>query len=210
VLSVTHHVNPDFWAGRGRVGGFLVSLATMSSSYGTFGVMPHLRGLHDFDTVAVKEVPAITRQIAARFGIDTAAVGMLAWSSHAVEAVQMAQDTGVPIAWLGLAVPRTYRDPRDLRRALDSLYRVRPRLHWVVWQASEDTTVRQEDTERWVRQVRRKGFDMRYRLVPHSTHLGGFFEDIEADLHRSVAFRFRGAAGRALRDSLAGAAAAHR
>ena len=52
--------------------------------------------------------------------------------------------------------------------------------------------------------------DVRYRLVSHSTHLGGFFADIEAELHRGVAFRFRGAAGRALRDSLASGAAAPR
>ena len=208
VFSVTHHIDPDFWAGRGRMSGFLVSLATMGSSYGTFGAMPHLRGLHDFDTVAVKELPAITGQVASVFAIDTAAVGMLAWSSHAREALQMAHDPGVPIAWLGLAVPSLYSDPRDLARALDSLSRLRPRLHWLVWQASEDTVVLQERTEHWVGQVRRKGFDVRYRLVPHSTHLGGYFESIEADLHRSVAFRFRGAAGRALRDSLAAAAAA--
>ena len=210
LLSVTHHVGPDFWVGRGRMSGFLVHLATLGSSYGTFGVMPHLRGLHDFDTVAVEELPAITRQVASVFSIDTAAVGMLAWSSHALEAVQMAHDPRVPVAWLGLAVPRMHRDEGDLARALDSLYRIRPRLHWLVWQASEDTVILQKRTEDWVKQVRRKGFDVRYRLVPYSTHLGGYFEDIEADLHRSVAFRFRGAAGRALRDSLAGAAAPNR
>jgi hypothetical protein len=210
LLSVTHFVNPDFWAGRGRMGGFLVRLATMGSSYGTFGVMPHLGGVHDFDTVAVKELPAITRQVASVFAMDTAAVGILVWSSHALEAVQMAHDPDVPVAWLGLAVPAMYRDQGDLTRALDSLYRIRPRLHWLVWQASEDTVVLQEYTEHWVRQVRQKGFDVRYRLVPYSTHLGGYFEDIEADLHRSVAFRFRGAAGRALRDSLAGVVAGHR
>jgi len=210
LLSVTHFFNPDFWAGRGRMGGFLMSLATMGSSYGTFGVMPHLRGLQDFDSVAVEELPAITRQVASVFAIDTAAVGILAWSSHALEAVQMAHDPRVPIAWLGLAMPGTYRDQGDLARALDSLYRIRPRLHWLVWQASQDTLILQERTERWVRQVRLKGFDTRYRLVPYSTHLGGFFENIEADLHRSVAFRFRGAAGRALRDSLAVATSAHR
>ena len=71
-----------------------------------------------------------------------------------------------------------------------------------MWQASQDTLILQERTERWLKQVRLKGFDVRYRLVPYSTHLGGFFENIEADLHRSVTFRFRGAAGRALRDSL--------
>jgi hypothetical protein len=209
LLSLTHFFNPDFWAGRGRMGGFLVSLATMGSSYGTFGVMPHLRGLQDFDTVAVKEVPAITRQVASVFAIDTAAVGVLAWSSHALEVVQMAHDTSVPISWLGLAMPGTYRDSSDLARALDSLYRIRPRLHWLVWQASQDTLILQERTERWLKQVRLKGFDVRYRLVPYSTHLGGFFENIEADLHRSVTFRFRGAAGRALRDSLI-ATSAHR
>jgi hypothetical protein len=201
VLSVTHHVDPDFWVGRGRMSGFLVRLATMGSSYGSFGVMPHLRGLHDFDSVAVKELPGITRQVASMFAIDTLAVGILAWSSHALEAVQMAHDPRVPIAWLGLAVPRTYRDTADLTRALDSLYRIRPGLHWLVWQAAEDTVVLQRRTERWVKQVRQKGFDTRYRLVPYSTHLGGYFEDVEADLHRSVAFRFRGAAGRALRVS---------
>jgi hypothetical protein len=94
-----------------------------------------------------------------------------------------------------------YRDKDDLARALDSLYRIRPGLHWLVWQADQDTVVRRDRTEAWVSQVRRKGFDVRYRLVPFSTHLGGYFEDIEADLHRSVALRFRGAAGRALRDS---------
>lgn len=210
VFSVTHHINPDFWDGRGLVSGFLVRLATFGSSYGTFGVMPHLRGVHDFDTVAVKEVPAITRQIDSVFAIDTAAVGILAWSIHALEAVQMAHDPQVPVAWLGLAVPPLYSDDRDLARALDSLYRIRPRLHWLVWQAGEDSVVRREHTEHWVRQVREKGFDIRYRLVPYSTHLGGYFEDIEADLHRRVAFRFRGATGRALRDSLAGGAAAPR
>jgi hypothetical protein len=210
LFSVNHHVNPDFWAGRGRVSGFVVRLATMGSSYGTFGVVPHLRGLHDFDTVAVKEIPAITRQVASAFAIDTAAVGMLAWSNHVVEAVQMALDPRVPVAWLGLAVPPLYKDERERARALDSLLRVRPRLHWLVWQADGDTVVRQERTEHWVGQVRERGFDMRYRLVPYSTHLGGYFEDIEADLHRSVAFRFRGAAGRTLRDSLAGGAAASR
>ncbi|HEX6139784.1 MAG TPA: hypothetical protein VF013_04875, partial [Candidatus Limnocylindria bacterium] len=204
------HINPDFWAGRGRMSGFVVRLATMGSSYGTFGVIPHLRGLHDFDTVAVEEVPAITRQVASVFALDTAAVGMLAWSNHVVEAVQMAQDPRVPVGWLGLAVPPLYRDEGARARALDSLQRVRPRLHWLVWQASEDTVVRRERTEHWVGQVRERGFDMRYRLVPYSTHLGGYFEDIEADLHRSVAFRFRGAAGQALRDSLAGGAAASR
>ena len=201
LLSVTHHVNADFWAGRGRAGGFLVHLATMSSSYGTFGVMPHLGGLHDFDALAVKELTAITRQVDSAFAIDTAAVGMLVWSSHALEAVQMAHDPHVPIGWLGLAVPGMYREKADLARALDSLYRIRPGLHWLVWQADQDTVVRRERTEAWVDQVRRKGFDVRYRLVPYSTHLGGYFEDIEADLHRSVARRFRGAAGRALRDS---------
>ncbi len=79
-----------------------------------------------------------------------------------------------------------------------------------MWQASEDTVVRRERTEHWVGQVRERGFDLRYRLVPYSTHLGGYYEDIEADLHRSVAFRFRGAAGQALRDSLAGGTAASR
>jgi hypothetical protein len=102
-----------------------------------------------------------------------------------------------------MAVPEMYHDQRDLARALDSLFLLRPRLHWLVWQAAEDTVVRRKGTEDWVRQVRAKGFDVRYRLVPYSTHLSGYFEDIEADLHRSVAFRFRGAAGRALRDSLA-------
>lgn len=206
ILSVNHFSNPDFWAGRGRVGGFVVSLATMASSYGTFGVLPHLGGLHDFDTVAVKELPAITRQVASVFAVDTTAVGMLVWSNHAREALQMASDPDLSVAWLGLAVPAMYRDQRDLTRALDTLYRVRPRLHWLVWQAKEDTVVLQERTERWVGLVRQKGFDVRYRLVPYSTHLGGYFENVEADLHRSVAFRFRGAAGRALRDSLAGAA----
>jgi hypothetical protein len=201
LLSVTHHINADFWAGRGRTGGFLVHLATMSSSYGTFGVMPHLGGVHDFDTIAVKELTAITRQVDSVFAIDTAAVGMLVWSSHALEAVQMAHDPHVPIGWLGLAVPGMYRDKDDLARALDSLHRIRPELHWLVWQADQDTVVRRDRTEAWVSQVRRKGFDVRYRLVPFSTHLGGYFEDIEADLHRSVALRFRGAAGRALRDS---------
>lgn len=210
VFSVNHHVDPDFWAGRGRMSGFVVRLATMGSSYGTFGVLPHLRGLHDFDTVAVEEVPAITRQVAAVFAIDTAAVGMLAWSNHVVEAVQMALDPRVPVAWLGLAVPPLYKDERERARALDSLQRVRPGLHWLVWQADGDTVVRRERTEHWVGQVRERGFDVRYRLVPYSTHLGGYYEDIEADLHRSVAFRFRGAAGRALRDSLAGGAAASR
>ena len=122
----------------------------------------------------------------------------------------MSHDPRVPIAWLGLAVPRMYSDQRDLARALDSLYRIRPRLHWLVWQASEDTVVLQARTEHWVKQARLKGFDVRYRLVPYSTHFGGYYEDVEADLHRSVAFRFRGTAGRALRDSLAGAAAANR
>src|SRR5690606_18878321 len=101
-------------------------------------------------------------------------------------------------------------DDTTRARALDSLQRIRPRLHWLVWQADGDTVVRRERTERWVGEVREKGFDVRYRLVPHSTHLGGYFEDIEADLHRSVASRFRGAAGRALRDSLAGGAPAPR
>ena len=210
VFSLNHHVAPDFWAGRGRWSGFPVRLATLGSSYGTFGVVPHLRGLHDFDTLAVKELPAITRQVASAFAIDTAAVAILAWSSHAVEAVQVALDPRVPVAWIGLAVPPLYRNDRDRARALDSLHRIRPRLHWLVWQAGEDTVVRRENTEHWVRQVRERGFDLRYRLVPHSTHLGGYFEDIEADLHRSVAFRFRGAAGRALRDSLAGGAPAPR
>ncbi len=210
LFSVNHHVAPDFWAGRGRMGGFVVRLATMGSSYGTFGVVPHLRGLHDFDTVAVEEVPAITRQVASVFALDTAAVGMLAWSNHVVEAVQMALDPRVPVAWLGLAVPPLYKDEGERARALDSLRRVRPRLRWLVWQAGEDTVVRRERTEHWVGQVRERGFDLRYRLVPYSTHLGGYFEDIEADLHRSVAFRFRGAAGQALRDSLAGGVAAIR
>ncbi len=183
------------------MGGFLVHLATMSSSYGTFGVMPHLGGVHDFDTIAVKELSAITHQVASVFAIDTGAVGMLAWSSHAHEAVQMAQNPRVPIDWLGLAVPWMYRDKRALSLAVDSLYILRPRLHWLVWQAGEDTVVRRERTEEWVRQVRRKGFDVRYRVVPYSTHLGGYFEDVEADLHRSVARRFRGTSGRALRDS---------
>jgi hypothetical protein len=209
LLSVTHFFNPDFWAGRGRMGGFLVSLATMGSSYGTFGVMPHLGGLQDFDTVAVKELPAITRQVASVFAIDTAAVGLLVWSSHALETVQMAQDPRVPVAWMGLAMPGMYQDQNDLKRAVDSLYRIRPRLHWLVWQVSGDTIVLQARTERWLRQVRLKGFDVRYRLVPYSTHLGGFFENVEADLHRSVAHRFRGVAGRALRDSLTGAATAN-
>lgn len=210
LFSVTHFVHPDFWAGRGRMGGFLIRLGVMGSSYGTFGVMPHLGGVHNFDSVAVTELPAITSQVAANFAIDTGAVGMLAWSSHATEAVQMANDLRVPIAWLGLAVPRMPRDDRELASAIDSLYRIRPRLHWLIWQASQDTVVLQERTEQWVKQVRRKGFDVRYRLVPFSTHLGGYFEDIEADLHRSVAFRFRGAAGRALRDSLTGLASAQR
>lgn len=201
LFSVTHHINADFWAGRGRTGGFLVHLATMSSSYGTFGVMPHLGGVHDFDTLAVKELPAITRQVGSMFGLDTAAVGMLVWSSHALEAVQMAHDPRVPLDWLGLAVPAMYRDKRDLARALDSLHVIRPRLHWLVWQAEEDTVVHRERTEEWVREVSKKGFDVRYRVVPYSTHLGGYFEDVEADLHRSVALRFRGATGRALRDS---------
>jgi hypothetical protein len=194
VLSVTHHVNPDFWAGRGRTGGFLVHLATMSSSYGTFGVIPHLGGLHDFDTLGVKELSAITRQVASRYAIDTAAVGMLVWSAHAREAVQMAEDPRVPIHWLGLAVPGMYRE-RAMQPVADSLYALRPRLHWLVWQAGEDTIVRRERTEEWVGVLRRKGFDVRYRVVPYSTHLGGYFEDIEADLHRSVARRFRGAGG---------------
>ena len=210
LFSVTHFVHPDFWAGRGRMGGFLVRLGVMGSSYGTFGVMPHLGGGHDFDSVAVKELPAITSQVAANFDIDTAAVGMLAWSSHATEAAQMAHDMRVPVAWLGLAVPRMPRDDRELANAIDSLYRIRPRLHWLVWQASQDTVVLQQRTEQWVTQMRKKGFDVRYRLVPYSTHLGGYFEDIEADLHRSVAFRFRGAAGRALRDSMTGMASAQR
>src|SRR5690606_17965921 len=119
-------------------------------SYGTFGVVPHLRGLHDFDSVAVEEVPAITRQVASVFAIDTAAVGMLAWSNHVVEAVQMALDPQVPIAWLGLAVPPLYKDERERARALDSLRRVRPRVHWLVWQADGDTVVRRERTEHWV------------------------------------------------------------
>jgi hypothetical protein len=135
---------------------------------------------------------------------------MLAWSNHVVEAVQMALDPRVSVAWLGLAVPPLYRDEGERARALDSLQRVRLQLHWLVWQADGDTVVRRERTEHWVRQVRERGFDMRYRLVPYSTHLGGYFEDIEADLHRSVAFRFRGAAGRELRDSLAGGAPAPR
>ena len=210
LLSLNHFINSDFWAGRGRMGGFVVKLVTMGSSYGTFGVVPHLGGLHDFDSVAVKELPAIAHQLASMFAIDTTAVGILAWSSHALEAVQTAHDPRVPIAWLGLAVPAMYRDQDDLTDALDSLYRIRPRLHWLVWQASEDTVVLQKYTEDWVRQVGRKGFDVRYRLVPYSTHLGGYFEDVEADLHRSVASRFRGAAGRALRDSLAGVVSGHR
>lgn len=210
VFSVTHHIDPDFWAGRGRVSGFAWRLAAMGSSYGNFGVMPHLRGVHDFDSVAMKEVPGITHQVDSVFGIDTAAVGMLAWSSHALEAVQMAHDPRVPIAWLGLAVPPLYSSNDDLTRALDSLYRIRPRLHWLVWQADLDSVVKREHTERWVRQVREKGFDTRYRLVPYSTHLGGYFEDVEADLHRSIANRFRGANERALRDSLAGGAPASR
>lgn len=210
LLSVTHHIDPDFWAGRGRVSGFLVHLATMSSSYGTFGVMPHLGGVHDFDTLAVKELSAITRQVDSTFGIDTAATGMLVWSSHALEAVQMAQDPRVPVDWLGMAVPAMYRDTRDMARALDSLHVLRPRLHWLVWQAQEDTMVLQARTEAWVKEVGKRGFDVRYRVVPYSTHLGGYFEDVEADLHRSVALRFRGAAGRALRDSLAVAAPAQR
>jgi hypothetical protein len=210
VFSLNHFINPDFWAGRGRMGGFVISLATMGSSYGTFGVSPHLGGGQDFDTVAVKELPAIVRQVDSVFTIDTAAVGILAWSSHALESLQMAHDTHVPISWLGLAMPGTYKEPSDLARALDSLYRIRPLLHWLVWQASGDTIVLQQRTETWIRQVRQKRFDLRYRLVPYSTHLGGFFENIEADLHRSIAFRFRGAVGRALRDSLAGMAAAHR
>src|SRR5690606_6655166 len=155
-------------------------------------------------------VPAITRQVASVFAIDTAAVGMLAWSNHVVEAVQMALDPQVPVAWLGLAVPPLYKDERERARALDSLRRVRPRVHWLVWQADGDRVGGRERTEPWVGQVRERGFDMRYRLVPYSTHLGGYFEDIEADLHRSVAFRFRGAAGQALRDSLAGGAPAPR
>jgi len=202
ILSVTHAINSDFWAGRGRGTGFLVHLATLSSSYGNFGVLPHLGGVHDFDTLAVKEVSAITRQLSSVFAIDTAAVGMLVWSGHALEAVQMAHNPRVPLEWLGLAVPDMYHDNRDLTRALDSLYIIRPRLHWLVWQAEQDTVVRRERTEEWVRQVEKKGFDVRYRVVPYSTHLGGYFEDIEADLHRSVTLRFRGANGRAVRDSL--------
>ena len=208
VFSLTHMVDPDFWVGRGRVGGFLVALATMGSSHGTFGVLPHLGGLTDLDSAAVREVPAITRQVASAFTIDTAAVGMLAWSSHARESLEMALVPGVPIAWLGMAVPRLYRNEQELASTLDSLAVLRPRLRFLVWQASQDTVVRQESTEHWVRQARRRGFDVRYRVVPWSTHLGGYYENIEADLHRSMALRYRGAAGRAHRDSLAAEAAA--
>ena len=202
LFSVTHHFNSDYWNGRGRVGGFLIHLGIMSSRYGTYGVLPHLGGVQDFDSIAVEELPAITRQVDSVFRIDTAAVGILAWSSHAREVVEMALDPRVSIAWLGMAVPRMYRDERQLAEALDSLHRIRPQLHWLVWQASNDTVVLREDTEKWVKEVRERGFDTRYRVVPYSTHLGGYFEDVEADLHRNVAFRFRGEGGRALRESL--------
>lgn len=208
--SVNHHNNVDFWAGRGRMGGFLVHLATMTSRYGAFGVMPHLGGVQDFDSLAVEELSAITHQVGSTYTIDTAAVGMLVWSSHALEAVQMAQDPRVSVAWLGMAVPGMRLDRSNLSSVLDSLHVIRPQLRWLVWQASEDTIVLRENTEKWVGHVRKKGFDVRYRVVPYSTHLGGFFEDVEADLHRSVAFRHRGATARARRDSLPDSEAADR
>ncbi len=210
IFWVTHHVNPDFWAGRGRVTGFLIHMATLGSSYGTFGVMLHLRGLHDFDTVAVKELPAITKQVASVFAIDTSAVGMMAWSSHALESVQMSLDPKVSVAWLGLAGPAMHIEKRELNRVLDSLRSLRPRLHWLVWRGAEDSVVTSEATNPWLKMVRRKGFDVRYRIIPWSTHLTGFFEDVESDLHRSVANRFRGAAGKALRDSLEAEVSARR
>jgi len=195
LFSATHWADPDYWSGRGRTTGFLAHLVVLSATCGGFGVLPHLGGVHDFDRIAGEELPAIVRQVAAAFPIDTAAVGLLAWSAHATEAVQLAENPAVPLAWVGLAVP-DFPEEAEFARALASIRTIRPGLNWLVWQASGDIYIPRERTEARARAIRRAGFPVRYREVPHSTHLGGYFEDIEAELHRRVAARQQGAAGK--------------
>jgi len=73
---------------------------------------------------------------------------------------------------------------------------VRPGLHWLLWQASEDDRIPRESTEAWTRAIRKASFPVQYREVPYSTHLGGYFDDIEAELHQRVATRQAGQSGR--------------
>lgn len=193
VFSITHMVDPSFWLGRGNSEGWLIRLATMSTTSDHFVVMPHLRGRHDFAELAGEELAAITRQVDSVFGIDTAAVGLLAWSAHAREAVELAQHPHVPLAWVGLAVPGLHRNRNDLAAALDSVRAVRPGVHFLLWQAALDDRIPRERTEAAVAAIRAAGFDVEYRVVPYSTHLGGFFDDIEAELNRRVAARSSGA-----------------
>ena len=187
VFSLTHHANPSYWLGRGRFEGMVIRLATMSTTSGNFGVVPHLGGEQAFAQVGIEEFPAITRQVAGAFRVDTAAVAILAWSSHARETVRVAQSPQVSLAWVGFAVPSLYSEHTPLAAALDSLHAVRPDLRWMMWRASEDDRIPRARTEAWVDTVRHAGFTVDYREVPYSTHLGGFFDDVEAELLRTVA-----------------------
>src|SRR5690606_21068937 len=97
VFSLTHPANPSSRLGRGRFEGMVIRLATMSTTSGNFGVVPHLGGEQAFAQVGIEEFPAITRQVADAFRVDTAAVAILAWSSHARETVRVAQSPQVSL-----------------------------------------------------------------------------------------------------------------
>lgn len=191
VFSVTHMVNPSFWLGRGRTTGWVSHMAALSVLHDNFGVLPHLRGRHDFAGLGVEEFATITRQVAAVFRIDTAAVAWLVWSAHGKQAAAIARHPDVSLAWLGIAVPALQRDVKQLASVLDSIRPVRPGLHWVLWRAADDDQIPSPLTEAWVRIIQRAGFAVDYQVVPYSTHLGGYYRDIESELNARVSPRTR-------------------
>jgi hypothetical protein len=195
VFSLTHMVDSSFWRGRGRSDGWVAHMNTVSAVHGHFGVVPHLGGRQEFAAFGPAELRAIVLQVDSVFGIDTARVAILAWSSHARETVRMAQDPRLPLARVGLAVPALHQDPDSLSRALGAVRGVRPALRWTLWRATEDNRIPRERTEAWVKAIRRARFTIDYHEVEYSTHLGGFYYDVEAELHRQLTVADRAGGG---------------
>lgn len=184
VFSVNHMTGPDFWRGRGAAPGFVIRQSTLAATFGGFGVIPRLGGSNEFAVTGVREISAITEQLADRFPVDTSRVGLLVWSYHATSALRIALDPGVSLSHALFAVPDVRM--RGLDSVLDSLAMLRPGLRLQLWSGEDDDVVSPDLVEHLTMQMRAHGLEAEHIVVPYSTHLGGLLYDAESELRRTM------------------------
>jgi hypothetical protein len=185
VLTVFHARDPVFWRGRGGSVGSVNSSAVAANVADVLGVVPFLRDVHAFGDIGTREIPALIDQIDGYVPVDRESVGLLVWSDHALAALLLAADPGVPLSHVGMAVPALDRDPAVLRPLLRAA-RANPRVTWTVWSGEDDDMVPTERVAALVDLMRVEGLPTTWVSAPHASHTGGMYENMGLALSRSV------------------------